>query len=81
MLETCGGNGTSNKTIVLRGTVKPKQTNADRIRSMTDEELAAFLLDIDVKANNYGYEAADGEPGEYTLPDDWLDWLKQEVGE
>lgn len=32
-----------NKTIVLRGTVKPKQTNADRIRSMTDEELAEFF--------------------------------------
>ena len=56
-----------------------KPSNADRIRSMTDEELAAFLLDIDVKANNYGYEAADGEPGEYPLPEDWLAWLKQEV--
>ena len=54
-------------------------SNADRIRSMSDEELAAFLTDIEVKANNYGYEAADGAPDEYPLPEDWLAWLKQEV--
>jgi hypothetical protein len=48
---------------------------------MTDEELAAFLTDIEVKANNYGYEAADGAPGEYPLPEDWLAWLREEVPE
>ena len=39
------------------------QTNADRIRAMTDEELAKFL-----------YEEADYPKEEY-----WLEWLKQEV--
>ena len=56
-------------------------TNADRIRSMTDEELAAFLLDVDVKANSYGYEAADGAPGEDPLPEDWLAWLREEAAQ
>ena len=46
MSETCGGSGTHNKAIVLRGTVKPKQTNADRIRGMSDEELADELLSL-----------------------------------
>ena len=55
------------------------RTNGDRLREMTDEELAAFLTDIEVKANKYGYEAADGAPDEYPLPEDWLAWLKQEV--
>ena len=40
----------------------PLKTNADRIRSMTDEELAKFL-----------YEETDYPKEEY-----WLDWLKQE---
>lgn len=48
--------------------VTPKQTNADLIRSMTDEELAEFL-DINVLAKmSNGWK-------------NWLDWLKQEAGE
>lgn len=47
---------------------KPK-TNADRIRSMTDEELADFLI---------GVAQRGGVPfGEKLLR--WLDWLKQEA--
>lgn len=50
-------------------------TNADRIRAMTDEELADWLTisviprvcEIPLKAGN--------EP----MLDKWLDWLKQEV--
>lgn len=34
-----------------RGGEQPKQTNADRIRSMTDEELADFLVTVET----YGY--------------------------
>ena len=69
MLETCGGSGTHNKTIVLHGTLKLKQqTNADRIRSMTDEELAEF---ISGKARTFGEE--------YEGYMSALDWLKQEV--
>lgn len=54
---------------------KPKQTNADRIRQMSDEELA-----IEETAKG-------GCPHDCETPDDldtdcvrcWLDWLKQEV--
>lgn len=44
----------------------PKTTNADRIRSMADEELAVWL---DLVRGNKDY------PLYYT---DWLNWLKQE---
>ncbi len=43
--------------------VTPKQTNADRIRSMTDEELAEVL-------HNAG--------GNWYSEEYWLEWLKQE---
>ena len=48
----------------------PIITNADRIRSMTDEELEMFMEEI-------------ASSGIYLMVDkdwtgDWLDWLKQE---
>jgi len=44
----------------------PPKTNADRIRSMTDEELAEFIRS-QIIARNIG------------LPvEAWLDWLKKE---
>ena len=42
-------------------------TNADRIRAMTDEELAEW---ISCNCTGDGYGNSTGE---------WLDWLKQEV--
>lgn len=52
--------------------VKPIMTNADRVRAMTDEELAAWLADHPVVSeydeNNPQHKA-------------WLDWLKQEAHE
>ena len=47
------------------------QTNADRIRSMTDEELANFLIDV---ASRGGIQTESGI-ARWTL----IDWLKQEV--
>lgn len=44
-------------------------TNADRVRSMTDEELAKWLNDRQAKTWYYGTWSKDA----------WLDWLKQEV--
>lgn len=41
-----------------------KKTNADRIRAMTDEELAEYLCRVE-NADSYAF--------------DWLYWLKQEV--
>lgn len=50
---------------------KIKQTNADRIRSMTDEELADFI-----EMKQFFALARNGTDGEdYTLK-----WLKSEVG-
>ena len=43
------------------------QTNADRIRSMTDEEMAEWLS-CNCTGDGYGNSA-----------EDWLDWLKEEV--
>lgn len=47
----------------------PRLTNADRIRSMTDEELADWVWGIETAGRAYGPR---GEKA-------WLDWLKQEV--
>ena len=47
-----------------------RQTNADRIRSMTDEELAEWIADDLIEP---GYNTR-----EQTV-EMWLDWLKQEA--
>ena len=47
------------------GGVCRKRTNADRIRAMTDEELAEWL----------------DERCDYAPPFGWLEWLRQEAGE
>ena len=57
---------------------KPK-TNADRIRAMSDEELADMFEESQlktVKAYGNDHLLLKGELKKY-----WLDWLKQEVKE
>jgi len=49
-----------------------KQTNADRIRAMTDEELAEWIVEVECEAYRL-----DGTYGS----DYWLKWLKQEVSD
>ena len=57
------------------------QTNADRIRAMTDEELAEFM------AKNVGcnecpfFVTCRSAPQDRECSDRWLDWLQQEVRE
>ena len=56
------------------------QTNADRIRSMSDEELASYLC----KAIREGFmkvfpTARYSDEDIQELDRDWLDWLKQEA--
>ena len=46
-------------------------TNADKIRAMTDEELAGWIMSHDCKTNLYGYLSRE----------ETLDWLKQEVSD
>lgn len=63
------------KTFLIRFQKRRKRpTNADRIRSMTDEELAMFIKDIIVREFHYH-----GLIGKFESAGYWLDWLKQEV--
>ena len=58
---------------------EPK-TNADRIRSMTDEELAELFAD-----NNCGYcripDFCFAKGCQINCEDAWLDWLREEAEE
>lgn len=63
----CGGNGKTPTIIYYDATYK---TNADRIRAMTDEELAEFIVEIELQADCLG-----GTFGE----EYWVEWLKQEA--
>lgn len=47
----------------------PIRTNADRTRSMTDEELAEWIFKHDCHTLLYGYDSKDAV----------LNWLKQEI--
>lgn len=56
--------------------------NADRIRSMTDEELDKFLGDVQWDVANYCGSVTQKQ--EYPAPEKmgaWLYWLKREVSE
>ena len=61
--------GVSVDYLVGTSSVKKRQTNADRIRNMSDEELAEFLAvhDLGLKGNDL------------PMPTDWLDWLQSEA--
>lgn len=55
-------------------------TNADRIRSMTDEELDKFLGEVQWDVANHCGGVTQKQ--EYPVPEQrgaWLDWLKQEI--
>lgn len=52
-------------------------TNGEAIRRMTDEELAKWL--VDVQLYTYKCTIQGKKPKEYPYTDSgWLDWLKQE---
>ena len=57
----------------MGGYINKPQTSADRIRAMTDEELANFLMDV---ASRGGIQTESGI-ARWTL----IDWLKQGVAE
>lgn len=54
-----------------------KMTNADKIREMTDEELALYINDIETTCIAIGQ----ADIGEALTVEEWLDWLKQEVSD
>lgn len=53
-----------------------KKTNADRIRAMTDEELAKLLSGMSCRRCPISCKG-----GFQNCTDFWLDWLKQEATE
>lgn len=58
------------------------QTNADRIRAMTDEELAEWITDFtDCAVYPHTRKDAPCVPIGQTCAASWLDWLKQEANE
>jgi len=60
---------------------KPKTTNADRIRTMTDEELAWLFTSgcEGRKCPRYAVFTMSEEESIEHCKECWLDWLKQEV--
>lgn len=58
---------------------KPKPTtNADKIRAMSDEELAVFLSET---TSNAIVVLGIGSNGKSKNAFDWYEWLKEEVSE
>ena len=55
-----------------------KQTNADRIRAKSDEELAEFIKNLRFKNGDCPNDTKCKMRNCY---DCWLDWLKQEITE
>lgn len=74
---TFQGNGEITYVPVVVNAKPPKQTNADRIRSMTDEELAEWIseyTDCLCGIHKPGCSKTKG-----TCVATWLDWLQKEV--
>ena len=73
--EQWGLPSTTNKT---ESVVIKQQTNADRIRAMTDEELARWLSDLHDSETCPNYGDYDCIPSCRIC---WLDWLQTKRGE
>jgi len=54
-------------------------SNADRIRAMTDEELAEWFIRIQYDVSDYYCGGHSCEPTLPTGEESWLGWLKQEA--
>ena len=59
---------------------KPKPlTNADRIRAMTDEQLAYFLLAVKIDYAGCAFPDHESCPVKGSCYDCWLEWMKEEA--
>ena len=72
MCVACPLGGAFDTIEELPSAEKEAKTNADRIHSMTDEELATWLGDM-LGVYPFGTDQWDRQA--------WLDWLKKEVDE
>ena len=62
--------------------IKKSFTNADRIRAMTDEELAWFIYTktgCDHKCMHWNSESCSDPDSAKVCGEVWLEWLKQEI--
>ena len=78
----CNAAGTERTTTDCEDYMSHLPTNADRIRSMTDEELTAFMFTAygcPMWVSNYSCKEDKGCHGAKGAC--WLDWLKQEAVE
>lgn len=68
---------TGNHGVTLIDTEEKPQINADRIRAMTDEEMADYFSELSC------FPGANRDicKGVANCMDCWLDWLKQEATE
>lgn len=69
---TFSGNGKVSFIPVITNTTPQPQTNADRIRAMTDAELANKMSGLE----SFALTCGGGWP-----PEKWLDWLRQEAND
>ena len=58
---------------------KPKKTNADRIRAMSDEELAEWIWGVACPGFPATCFGSCPEGQEKSCSECWLEWLKKEV--
>ena len=68
--------------IIHVDTTSTPQTNANRIRSMTDEEMAEWFDNVCKSAYDEGYTKETDEPLMSQYPStasEWITWLKQEA--
>lgn len=78
---TFQGNGKIIYVPVVVNAKPPKQTNSDRIRAMTDEELAEWFHRIQYDVSDYYCGGHSCEPTLPTGKESWLGWLKQEASD
>ena len=80
--SSCVHAGKDRKFVCTNGvsckiTTGKSQTNADRIRSMSDEELAEFIYRCEMSEIDYAKTFCDLCNGQYECDQCRLDWLKQ----
>ena len=68
-LAQCEDKEQMQRVIEAHNESQKPQTNADRIRAMSNEDLADYLAELGSEANN-GVIYSD-------RPEEWLEWLKQ----
>ena len=56
----CGHERNPREIVIKCGAYKPPMTNADRIRAMSDKELARFLAEVEYRRSAAGGGAATG---------------------